>query len=58
MSEPKHRRIQFVVDALVQQIVDGVKAASVVGLTQSISPTGTTMILWSLATCMTSTTAP
>ena len=32
MSERKHRRIQFVSDALVQQIVDGLKTASVVEL--------------------------
>ncbi len=32
MSERERRRIQFVADALVQQIVDGVKTASVVGL--------------------------
>ena len=32
MSEHRRRRIQFVSDALVQQIVDGIKTASVVGL--------------------------
>jgi uncharacterized protein YhfF len=32
MSERKRRRIQFVSDALVQEIVDGIKTASVVDL--------------------------
>ena len=32
MSQRRRRRIQFVSDALVQEIVDGIKTASVVGL--------------------------
>jgi len=32
MSQRQRRRIQFVSDALVQEIVDGIKTASVVGL--------------------------
>ena len=32
MSQRKRRRIQFVSDALVQEIVDGIKTASIVDL--------------------------